>query len=216
MPDRLGRIEPVGQRGGAAVERDRGIEDLEDRAHLVEPERGAVEARVVARLRPARAGSKSGSETRDSTSPVFRSRMMPAPPMPLKSAIARFSSSCRMCCTRTSIESCSGRSPPCSRSSNDALDPGKAAAIDVGVADQVRGEVALRIDPLGLGLEIDAGQAEAIDRLLLARRQVALQPHEAALGVELGGGRGDIEVRQHRQFSICAVSSGSCTWLGLA
>ena len=79
-----------------------------------------------------------------------------------------------------------------------ALDAGEAAAVDIGEADQVRGERAVRIDALGLRLEIDAGQAEAVDRLLLARRQVALQPDEAAVGVELGGGRGDVEVRQHR------------------
>ena len=79
------------------------------------------------------------------------------------------------------------------------LHPGDALVVDVDEADQVRDLVAGRIDALVLAQEADAGNAEAVDFLLLLRRDFALQPDEAFLrrqplahfaGVEIGQGRG--------------------------
>ena len=43
---------------------------------------------------------------------------------------------------------------------------------------------AVRIDALVLGQEADAGKAEPVDLLALLGRDLALEPHEAALGRE--------------------------------
>ena len=55
------------------------------------------------------------------------------------------------------------------------LDPGDAVAVDVGVADDVRREAGLRIEPVGLALERDARLAERIDRLDQSGRGAAAQ-----------------------------------------
>ncbi len=48
----------------------------------------------------------------------------------------------------------------------------------------MRHEAALRIDPLLLLLEIEAGNAETVDLVLLARRQAALDPDEGRIDRE--------------------------------
>src|SRR3546814_15540621 len=66
-----------------------------------------------------------------------------------------------------------------------------------GEADHVRRQRAVRIEALLLALEVEAGNAEGVDGVLLARRQVALQPDEAAPAGELGAQLGGAELRQH-------------------
>ncbi len=56
------------------------------------------------------------------------------------------------------------------------LHPGDALVVDVDQADQMRDLGAGRIDPLVLAQEADAGNAEAVNVLLLLRRDLALQP----------------------------------------
>ena len=58
------------------------------------------------------------------------------------------------------------------------LHPGDALVVDVDEADQMRDLVAGRIDALVLAQEADAGNAEAVDFLLLLRRDFALEPDE--------------------------------------
>jgi hypothetical protein len=48
-----------------------------------------------------------------------------------------------------------------------------------------------------LALEVQAGQSQAIDLVLLARRQVALQPDEAAVEAELGAQLARRQLRQN-------------------
>ncbi len=59
---------------------------------------------------PGWLGSKSGSDSIPTISPVRTSMMMPAAPLALKSLMTRASSSCRMNCTRASSDNWIG--PP--------------------------------------------------------------------------------------------------------
>ena len=80
------------------------------------------------------------------------------------------------------------------------LHAGDALVVDVHQADLVRDDRAVRIDALVLGQEADAGNAEPVHFALLLRRDLALEPDEAALrrqtvahflGVEVGQRRGE-------------------------
>ena len=62
------------------------------------------------------------------------------------------------------------------------LDAGDALIVDVDAAEQMRDFGAVGIVALVLRQEADAGQALVIDLALLFRRDVALEPDEAALG----------------------------------
>ena len=54
-----------------------------------------------------------------------------------------------------------------------------ALIVDVHMSDQVRRQRSARIDTLVLAQKPDAGNSEAVDFLLLYRRDFTLQPHEA-------------------------------------
>ena len=64
------------------------------------------------------------------------------------------------------------------------LDAGNAAVVDVDQADDLRDGGAVRVDALVLVEEADARDAEMADFVLLLRRDLALEPDEAALGGE--------------------------------
>ena len=76
------------------------------------------------------------------------------------------------------------------------LDAGDALVVDIDVADDVGDLGAVRIDALVLGQEADAGKAEPVDLLALLGRDLALEPHEAALGSEPLA-----QLRRHRRRS---------------
>jgi hypothetical protein len=78
------------------------------------------------------------------------------------------------------------------------LDPGEAPVVHAGEADHMRGQRAVRIDPVRLVLEVEPGDAETIDLVLLARCQLALEPDEGPVGRELGGELGPRDLRQGR------------------
>src|SRR5690606_11722699 len=59
------------------------------------------------------------------------------------------------------------------------LDAGDAASVDIGEPDDMGGQRAQGIDPLLLGLEGDAGNAQPVDLVMLTGRQPALEPDEA-------------------------------------
>ena len=67
-----------------------------------------------------------------------------------------------------------------------ALDAGEPLVLDPDVADQMRGQRALRVDPVALGAKADAGQPEPDHRPLLVVGDVALEPDEAARLLEPG------------------------------
>ena len=64
------------------------------------------------------------------------------------------------------------------------LDAGDALIVDIDVADHMRDLGAVRIDALVLRQEADPGHAEPVNLLALLRRDLALEPDEAALGAE--------------------------------
>ncbi len=78
------------------------------------------------------------------------------------------------------------------------LDAGDALIVDVDVADEMGDLGTVRIDALVLGQEADAGNAEPINLPPLLRRDLALEPDEAALGGEPPAQLGGIDVRHHR------------------
>ena len=58
------------------------------------------------------------------------------------------------------------------------------------------GQAALRIDPPFTALKGDARDAKAVDLVVLARRQVALQPDEPSLRIEFDDSLGAVELGQ--------------------
>ncbi len=78
------------------------------------------------------------------------------------------------------------------------LDAGDALVVDIDEADVVRHDRAVGIDTLVLGEEADAGNAEPVNFLLLLRRDLALEPDEAAFGREPVAQFGGVEIGQHR------------------
>src|SRR5947209_14255986 len=62
----------------------------------------------------------------------------------------------------------------------------------------MRGQIAIRVEPALLRSEIETGNAETIDRVLLARGQRPLQVDEALARDELGADLGRRLVRQYR------------------
>ena len=78
------------------------------------------------------------------------------------------------------------------------LHPGDALVVDIDQADQMRDFGAGGIDPLVLAQEADAGNAEAVNFLLLLRRDFALQPDEALLRRQPVAHFAGVEIRQRR------------------
>ena len=68
--------------------------------------------------------------------------------------------------------------------------------VDIDVADDVRDFGTVRVVALVFVQETDAGQALTIDLALLLRRDVALEPNEAALGGEPFAQFSGIEIGQ--------------------
>ena len=78
------------------------------------------------------------------------------------------------------------------------LHAGDALVVDVDQADQMRDRRAGGIDALVLAQEPDAGNAEAVDVLLLLRRDFALQPDKALARRQPLAHFAGVEIRQRR------------------
>ena len=78
------------------------------------------------------------------------------------------------------------------------FDAGDPLIVDIDVADHVRDLGAVRVDALVLGQKADAGQAEPVNLLALLGRDLALEPHEAALGAEPVAQLGRVELGHRR------------------
>ena len=77
------------------------------------------------------------------------------------------------------------------------LDAGDALIVDVDVTDEVGDLAAVGIDALVLVEEADARNAEAVDLLLLGRRDLPLEPGEAAPGGEPVAHLAAVEIGHH-------------------
>ena len=95
------------------------------------------------------------------------------------------------------------------------LDAGDALIVDIDVPDLVRDHRAIGINALVFGQEADAGNAEPVDLLLLLRRDLALEPDEAALRRQALAHFGGVEIRHDRgqQFSRL-VHIDELAWFG--
>ena len=78
------------------------------------------------------------------------------------------------------------------------LHAGDALIVDVHMADDVGRGAAARIEAPLLGAEADAGDAERMDLLLLARGDLALQPGKAGFARQAGVQHARVEIGQHR------------------
>jgi hypothetical protein len=95
------------------------------------------------------------------------------------------------------------------------FDTGDTLIVDVDVADQVRDLGAVRVHPLVLGDEADAGNTQAMDFLLLFGRDLALKPDEASLRGKATAHLGRFEIGQHRTQKLnCLVDVDEPAWLG--
>jgi len=78
------------------------------------------------------------------------------------------------------------------------LHPGDALVVDIDQTDQMRDFGAGGVNALVLAQEADAGNAEAMNFLLLQRRDFALQPDEALLRRQPVAHFAGVEIRQCR------------------
>ncbi len=78
------------------------------------------------------------------------------------------------------------------------LHAGEAFAVDIGEADHMGGQRALRIDAALVALEINPRDAEPVHVILLARREMAPDPHEGTVARELGLHFRLAQLGQHR------------------
>ena len=183
--ERLGRVVTAGEGADAVVERHGGGEDLEQRPDLVDAERGAVEEI----LGPGAAGIV-GVEIgqRDQRQHLARAHVHDDAGAAERVEIGDLAGELaledvlqphvdrqlhrRVAVLQAAVEA--------------ALDAGETGIVEPGEAQHMGGEAALGIDPLALGLEFEAGNAELDDRHLLLRRKLARQPDEALVGGKPG------------------------------
>src|SRR5262249_48846556 len=66
-----------------------------------------------------------------------------------------------------------------------AFEPGQSVIVDAAKPDDMRGEIAKRIDPSLLVLELQPRDTQSVDLELLARGQTALDPDKTLAGAEL-------------------------------
>ncbi len=118
--------------------------------------------------------------------------------MALNSATCRAISSRRMYWTRTFERQLDRVAPAAQDVVEAALDAGEALAVEIGKAHDMGREAALGIDAAAFGLELQAGDAEAVDLEFLARGQLPLDPHEAPVGGELGGDLAFLDIGEQR------------------
>jgi len=77
------------------------------------------------------------------------------------------------------------------------LHPGDAVAVDVGQAEHMGGQTAMRIDPAFAALKAEARKPKPVDPVLLFRGQVAADPDETALRFDLRQDVAALEGGQH-------------------
>ena len=130
-------------------------------------------------------------------SPVATSSTRPVPPLALKRSTAAATSLRTTSWTPRSMVRVSGRGIAEQAGLEAALEARETLVLDADIADDVRGQRALRIDPVQLGAKADPGQPEADHRALLGIGDVALEPDEAALGRQLGQQVGLVDAVQH-------------------
>src|SRR6266545_2902027 len=95
------------------------------------------------------------------------------------------------------------------------LDAGGALIVDVDVADEMRDLGSVRIDALVLGQEADPGNTKPVNLLALLRRDLALEPDEAALGRKPPAQLGGVDLRHHRGEQLrCLVHVDNPVRLG--
>ena len=135
-------------------------------------------------------GSKSGSDTMATISPVFTLATMPDGGMGVK-FFFRLEQFIAQCVLDADVDGKLDRLlQPVGRKAGAMqvgeavgvepfLDAGNALVVDIDEPDQVRHLRPVRIDALVLAQEADAGDAEAVNVVLLLRRDLALQPDKA-------------------------------------
>ena len=82
------------------------------------------------------------------------------------------------------------------------LHPGDALVVGVDQTDQMRDFGAGRVDALVLAQKADAGNTEAVNFLLLVRRDLALQPDKALFRRQPFAHFGGVEIRQRRRQKL--------------
>ena len=115
-------------------------------------------------------GSKVGSEAMARTSPLVASMTMAVAPM-RGELLHRGRDLALDHALQAEIDGELQRLAALQLLVEEALDAGQAGIVDAGIAQDVRGGGALRIDAALLGLEFQARNAQAIDPVVLARAQ---------------------------------------------
>ena len=194
--DRFGRVVAVAQGHRAALQGHRGVKNFKRRAHFIDAQGGPVEARlrwrdlgtvgVEIRQRDERVNltavdrhhhgnSAHGAEIIDLALYLLAHDM-------LKAHIDAGADRCLV----TADAAVQG-----------FFQPGEAGVVNAGETGHVRGQRAMGVDAPFLGLKMQAGNAQAIDREGFGGGQMPFDPHEAFRLDQFGGDMCRFEVSQH-------------------
>jgi hypothetical protein len=189
-------VEAVVEADRALVERHGRGEDLEDRAHFVDAEARPVEARVARRgTGRLRIEAGQGDHGDDLAAAGIEHQPGCADRLELRHGRGELLGHDVL---DTQVEAELNRIGTAAQGLLEGLlDAGQALVVDIGEAHDMGGERAVRIDPFLLALEVEARDAETVDPILFARRQLAFQPDEGTLGGELHRGGAGRELRQN-------------------
>ena len=196
---RLAGVVAVGHGDHAGVERHRHGKQLERRAHLVGAQRGPVEARragAIARVIGIEVGQRRQRQDL---------AVVGVDDQPRRADCAEGRHAVRQLLAQHVLEARVERKAQGLGAAavgaqgvvERFFDPGDATVVDVDEAEHVGEHPAQWVDPQILALKCDAGEAQAVDGRLLARREVALDPDEAAIALELDLERGAADAGQH-------------------
>ena len=199
--DRLACVVAVAQRHDAGIEGGGEGEGLEGRAHFVDAERRPVEARVGVGL-ARQVGVEVGQADHRQHFAGLHVEHQPGGAQRLELGDRR-----RELFVQHMLDpQVDGQRQRLALLRRFAREPGiereletrKTAVVDSRVAQRVGEQGAVGIDPALVAFEGEAGQAQPVDLVLLARRQVTLDPDEAAIRGQLGEQRVVAELGQHR------------------
>jgi hypothetical protein len=186
-PDRVGGVVALGERH-AAVERHCHGEGLEHRPQLVDAQGDPVEAGlVIGGVDAAGLEVGQGDQRQDLAARGVEHQATAAGGAVIGDGARQLLAQGMLDPdVEGQLEGAAPRRPGVAEAVVEVLlDAGEATIVDACEADHVGGQPTLGVDPAALALEAEPGQPQPVDGVLLPGREIALDPDESGLGLEL-------------------------------